>query len=426
VQRMVEYAPSTGSLALWVHHRDDDRVAEAVVAATDGTTIRYGKAFEALPLPRQTGVVAHEVLHVALRHVPRFHALQRELGDVDLELFNICADAIVTSALSHLDWLEVDPRGVRLEELLTRVLGPGRDTSRVLLEWDVEGLYRAVDDRRPKGGRDRSKRTRKEDGPRARTTRALGSQLRRDLVPSPEAEEAPEAEAEAGARVARAHHPRPRRRRRALACCGPCSPTCPRSAPPGSSCCARSCAAALPAPRAVLVPPVALLPRQPGRMRSTVGGCPGSPAAYGTSGRPPRGHGRRLGLHRRPAAASASPAEIEAISRRMEARVTVIIGDDRVRSVVHLRARAHNLREHPSSAAAAAPTSPRSSPRRPRRPDIGVFLTDLDGARHHRPRWPVIWAVPAACRIGARASGGAAAGTLGPVHHPEASWRHGS
>jgi predicted metal-dependent peptidase len=30
------------------------------------------------------------------------------------------------------------------------------------------------------------------------------------------------------------------------------------------------------------------------------------------------------------------------------------------------------------------------------RPDIAVVLTDLEGPAHFRPRWPVIWAVPAA------------------------------
>ena len=50
---------------------------------------------QALPLAQQTGWVAHEVLHIALRHPQRFLELQTLLGDVDLGLFNTCADAIV-------------------------------------------------------------------------------------------------------------------------------------------------------------------------------------------------------------------------------------------------------------------------------------------------------------------------------------------
>ena len=30
------------------------------------------------------------------------------------------------------------------------------------------------------------------------------------------------------------------------------------------------------------------------------------------------------------------------------------------------------------------------------RPDLGLFLTDLQGPADFRPRWPVLWAVPMA------------------------------
>ena len=109
IQRMVEYAPATGSLALWVRHQDVDEAESDVSASNDGLTIRYAPSFERLSLARQTGLVAHQVLHVALRHAPRYLELRRQLGDVDLELFNICADAIVNSTLKHLSWLEIAP-----------------------------------------------------------------------------------------------------------------------------------------------------------------------------------------------------------------------------------------------------------------------------------------------------------------------------
>ena len=50
IQRMVEYAPSTGGLALWVHHAERGDVAGAPLAATDGHTLYYGPGFAALPL----------------------------------------------------------------------------------------------------------------------------------------------------------------------------------------------------------------------------------------------------------------------------------------------------------------------------------------------------------------------------------------
>ena len=93
-------------------------------------------------------MLAHQVLHVALHHAPRFLELRRQLGDVDLELFNVCADAIVNSTLKHLSWLELPPRAVMLEDLLSKALGIQQDAQSALLEWDLESLYRAIDDRR--------------------------------------------------------------------------------------------------------------------------------------------------------------------------------------------------------------------------------------------------------------------------------------
>jgi predicted metal-dependent peptidase len=55
------------------------------------------------------------VLHIALRHPQRLLDLRQVLGDVDLRLFNICADAIVNSTLSHLAWLTLPRASVFLD-----------------------------------------------------------------------------------------------------------------------------------------------------------------------------------------------------------------------------------------------------------------------------------------------------------------------
>ena len=176
VQRLVEYAPATGSLALWMRHRDIDGTLPPLAApvlseraaggargrdaagtlpadwlvGNDGRTIWYGAAFARRPLAEQTALLAHQVLHVALRHVPRERALRGALGDVDGELFNLCADAIVNTALSHLDWLALPEGSVRLEELLERLFGERAAADASLLRWDTESLYRAIDDRTPR------------------------------------------------------------------------------------------------------------------------------------------------------------------------------------------------------------------------------------------------------------------------------------
>jgi hypothetical protein len=129
VMRLVEFAPASGSLALWVRHQDVDDVQAGEIhnrkdseahglthgsshtapAWTDGQVIHYTPAFATLDLATQTGCVAHQVLHIALRHAQRFRALERRLGEVDLALFNRCADAIVNSTLAPAGWLALPP-----------------------------------------------------------------------------------------------------------------------------------------------------------------------------------------------------------------------------------------------------------------------------------------------------------------------------
>ncbi len=225
IQRMVEFAPSTGGLALWVRHQDmGDGDFPAVM--TDGNTVFYGSAFDRLGLLEQTGLVAHEVLHIALRHPQRALDLGRLLGDVDMQLFNICADAIVNSTLAHLNWLRLPASSVFLEQMLAHALDLQQDGETALLEWDVERLYRSIDDRRIQhdSGRERTGRSggsgakasdspteggyspqqtgeplrpsARDDGPRAARARELGGKIEPDLMPSADADTSPELEAE--------------------------------------------------------------------------------------------------------------------------------------------------------------------------------------------------------------------------------------
>jgi hypothetical protein len=61
VTHLLEHAPGTGGLALWMAHRDldDDPDRGVALVQTDGRTLFYAPAFEDLPLPRQVGWVAH-------------------------------------------------------------------------------------------------------------------------------------------------------------------------------------------------------------------------------------------------------------------------------------------------------------------------------------------------------------------------------
>ena len=413
VQRMVEYAPSTGSLALWIRHRDVDAIAGGVLASNDGTRIHYAPGFEALPLARQTGLVAHQVLHVALRHAPRFIALQRQLGDVDLELFNICADAIVNSAISHLAWLELDPHAVLLEKLLAKSLSIHVDPARALLDWDLERLYRAIDDRTgrrpqadPNGRKGRESAGSKQDddstqaprrsadGPRSLSVRVMGRHSPRDLVPDPQASE-PEAEAgqarEWRERMLRGH------------------------AGDGALSMLRALLADLPS---VHTPWEQLLRTRLARglsLRPALSWSRPARSYIANRGRLPGGRrmpwepgwssGRTVARLAIMVDVSGSvdnallqrfAAEIAAITRRLEAGAVLIVGDNRVRKVVQFEPGRTDLDGIECQGGGGTDFTPLLEEADRWRPDIGVFLTDLEGPANHRPAFPVIWAVPLA------------------------------
>ena len=453
IQRLVEFAPSTGGLALWIRHVDlatptggadaaraatraevagrggaprnwSDRdvsplphahtwgryAARRAAVVTDGTALYYDASFERLTLPQQAGQVAHQVLHVALRHPQRFLELRARLGDVDLQLFNTCADALVNSALGHLGWLELPAGAVTLEKLLAAARIEFTDVESALLEWDVERLYRAIDDRREDRERSgRSQQPRKqgagqggrEDGPRAASARQLGEDDgAADLVADETAQGSPEAQAEAtrewSERVQRAH------------------------AGDGAFSMLRALLADLPASRVpweqVLRTRLArALSRKPALSWSRParsylanqgragrrGRLPWEPGYGGTRAAP------RLALLVDVSGSIDGPLlerfarEVGAILRRQEAALTLVIGDDQVRRVEQVdpdrgTARRFDLRDIEFHGGGGTDFTPLLEEADRHRPDIGVVLTDLEGPARFQPRWPVIWAVPAA------------------------------
>ncbi|MEE4362229.1 MAG: VWA-like domain-containing protein [Pseudomonadales bacterium] len=410
VRTLVEYAPATGGLALWAHHRDVEATPGEVgyVAVNDGHTIRYGPGFDALPLSEQLAVVAHEVLHVALRHAEREAALRALLGDVDPELFNICADAIVNSSLDHLDWLSLPHGSVRLEQLLTDTLGVREPVEKSLLQWDVERLYRALDDRGTGNDERGERRTRsaqgsdpsteagrpttRPDGPRAARARALGAQILRDLdAPSTDAqpEQAVELARTWSERLLRAH------------------------ASDGAFSMLRALGADLPRVR---TPWAQILRTQLQRglaLAPDLSWSRPSRSWLANRGRSPSG--RRLpwepgivGVRRTPrlvvildASGSISDdlldrfaTEIAAITRRTGTGLTLIVGDDTVRAVSHHPPGVATLPRQALQAGGGTDFTPLLQEADRHRPDLVVVLTDLEGPARHRPACPVLWAVP--------------------------------
>jgi hypothetical protein len=349
--------------------------------------------------------------------------LQRLIGDVDLKLFNVCADAIVNSTLGHLSWLELPTTSVYLDQLLARVLSKNQEVETALLEWDVERLYRAIDDRQQQqngrqqgsssnaqsgakangagsGGQDlpeaageQPRASGREDGPKSSKVRELGAKNQLDLVPSPEAQGPPENESEQARewseRILRGH------------------------IGDGAFSMLRDLIADLP------------------RTRTPWGHVLRVQLARGLAKKPDVSWSRptrsyianqgRSGSHRMPFEPGFSPTktaprlavivdvsgsiedmlmgrfarEIEAIIRRQEAGLVLIIGDDKVRRVeVFEPGRRFDLSEIKFSGGGGTDFTPLLQEADKHRPDIAVVLTDLEGPANFHPRWPVIWAVP--------------------------------
>jgi predicted metal-dependent peptidase len=410
VQRMVEHAPSSGGLALWVRHEDAAGIEGAPHApvTTDGHTLFYDASFERLPVEQQAGWVAHGVLHVALRHAQRFVALQQRTGDVDLRLFNLCADAIVNSALSHLAWLQLPPQALRLEQVLQAVLGQTVEPTAALLAWDVERLYREIDDRErapPWRGRRQEEPSQRQgtegarpdtrrDGARAAAVRALSAQTAPDLAPGMHTAGAPEDEAEQtrlwSERLVRGHAgDASRSMLRALLA------DLPRVRTPWEQVLRTQLTRAL-APR----PDVSWsrpsrsylanqgrfgkrhrMPWEPGTTASRR--VPRLAVAVDVSGSVDDALMQRFAR------------EIESLSRRLEAPLVLIVGDDRVRHVQTFAPGRSDLRRIRFDGGGGTDFTPLLEEVQRQRPDIAVVLTDLQGPARVEPSCPVIWAVPA-------------------------------
>ena len=85
--------------------------------------------------------------------------------------------------------------------------------------------------------------------------------------------------------------------------------------------------------------------------------------------------------------------EIDALTRRLEAGLVLVIGDDRVREVRHCKPGQSGLGELTFPGGGGTDFTPLLQEADTHRPDIGVVLTDLDGPARFKPRWPLVWAV---------------------------------
>ena len=400
VQHLIEHAPGSGALALWAGHRDlpdapapsapgepaTGAVTEPAAVTTDGRTLFYAPGFAALPLREQAGWVAHAVLHVALRHVPRCEALRARVGQVDAQLWNLCADAVVQSALAHLRWLERPPGVADLPALLDQVLERTEPEEAALLRWDVERLYAACDDRDAQG----------RDGRRAARLRRLGQGQAADLLEPAAGERAPRPEEEA--QLARDW----------------CERLLRGQADDGAQALVRVLLADLPRTRTpweqvlrahlgrALSRRVALTWSRPsrswlanrGRAGAGTGRMPWEPGVTASRRVPRLVVVADVSGSIDEALLARFAREIVSLTRRLQAPWTLVVGDDAVRAVRHFEPGRGDFDDLPVRGDGGTDFTPLLQEAARHRPDLVVVLTDLDGPARMRPRCPVLWAVP--------------------------------
>jgi hypothetical protein len=366
--------------------------------------------------------------------VPRYVQLQRRLGDVDLDLYNRCADAIVNAALAPVRWLALPDDAVTLDQVVAQVLGHEQSRDTALLEWDVERLYRAVDDRRAarsgtaqrsdRGGTAKSSGS--DGGQRAAgsaadgTARAAGSGggdggvtpgepredglraglLRRltgghaDLAPTAGSPDAPEDEADSAREWAE-------RLTRAQAGDGPHSLL-------------RGLLADLPRVRTPWEQVLRVRLARGLSRRPDLSWSRPSRSWLANQGR--LGPGRRWPWEPGQTGARRVPRlvlvvdnsgsiddgllerfarEVQAIVRRLEAGLVLVVGDNAVRRVVAYEPGRADLQGLQLAGGGGTDFTPLLQEADRHRPDLVVVLTDLDGPARHEPRCPVLWAVPA-------------------------------
>lgn len=126
-------------LALWCRHRDGTGPT-----ATQGEVISYGPGFDHLGLPEQVGLVAHHVLHVALRHSARQAFVAERLGAAfDPALFALAADSIINETLI-LAGHAIPRPAVILTDLLAEAGMPAPSAVAALERWDADRLAMAL------------------------------------------------------------------------------------------------------------------------------------------------------------------------------------------------------------------------------------------------------------------------------------------
>jgi len=131
----VTKSPGFAAIALWVPHFYRD--TPSYVARTNGRTIEAAQQFfDRYDGREQAFIFMHEVLHVALRHVPRGHRAW-SVSSAHALVWNLSTDAIINRALDKMSWIKAPKDGVTFESLLDKEELEARPPQ----NWSAEALY---------------------------------------------------------------------------------------------------------------------------------------------------------------------------------------------------------------------------------------------------------------------------------------------
>lgn len=142
LSKLAEVDMAFASWSLWCRHEDSDQ--PIAPAWTNGKTIFYGKDYERFTFEEKIGVAAHELTHVAFRHVARGAELYKRLGNLyNHKAFNIAIDAI-TNEMLRAAGKKLPSGAIFLVDVLEKFLDTKTTAAEALTEWDSEKLYMAL------------------------------------------------------------------------------------------------------------------------------------------------------------------------------------------------------------------------------------------------------------------------------------------
>lgn len=149
LRKLAEQDVTFASLSLYCKHRDaaenlqipGNKSNDGAPAWTDGKIISYGPKFSTYTLEEQMGVCAHEITHIAFRHISRAKQLWKRFGaDYNSFIFNVATDAIINEMLL-LAGRKLPRPCILLTKLLKEVFNETISPEDAISEWDAERLY---------------------------------------------------------------------------------------------------------------------------------------------------------------------------------------------------------------------------------------------------------------------------------------------